>query len=64
MYHNLKKYFNSGRSHQSCSIEKAVLKHFAIFTGKHPCEYCKIFINTYFDDNLRTTASAVPASYC
>ena len=74
-----------------CSIEKAVLKNFTIFTGKHlcwslllrhlrasrpatflkrdsdtvfSCEYCKIFKNTYFDENLRTTASAVPASYC
>ena len=28
------------------------------------CEYCKIFKNTYFEENLRTTASAIPASYC
>ena len=92
MYHKLKKCLNSRSSHQSCSIEKAVLKNFAIFTGKHlswslllidlqasrpatflkrdsntpmfSCEYCKIFKNNYFDKNLRTTASAVPASYC
>ena len=87
MYHKLKRCFNSRSSHQSRSIEKAVLKNFAIFTGKRLCwslllidlrdlrpatflkrdsitgEYCKIFINTYFDDNLQTTASAVPASY-
>ena len=29
-----------------------------------PCEYFRIFKNTYFDENLRTTASATPASYC
>ena len=28
------------------------------------CEYCEIFINTYLEENLRTTAFAVPASYC
>ena len=27
------------------------------------CEYCKIFKNTYFDENLRATASAIPAAY-
>ena len=74
-----------------CSIEKAVLKNFAMSTGKHLCrslllidfqasrpatflkrdptqvfsrKYCRIFKNTYFDENLRTTASAVPPSYC
>ena len=26
-----------GGSHQRCSIKKVVLKHFAIFTGKHLC---------------------------
>ena len=35
--HKLKKCLNSRSSHQSCSIEKAVLKNFAIFTGKHLC---------------------------
>ena len=35
MYHKLKKYLNSRSSHKSCSKEKAVLKNFAIFTGKH-----------------------------
>ena len=33
----LKKCLNSRSSHKSCSIEKAVLKNFAIFTGKHLC---------------------------
>ena len=28
------------------------------------CEYWLIFKNTYFDENLRTTASAIPPSYC
>ena len=28
------------------------------------CEYCKVLKNTYFDENLQTTASAIPASYC
>ena len=37
MYYKLKKCFNSRSSHQSCSIEKAVLKTFAIFTEKHLC---------------------------
>ena len=37
MYHKLKKCLNSRSSHQRCSIEKAVLKNFAIFTGKHLC---------------------------
>ena len=26
-----------------------------------PCEYCKIFRNTYFEEHLRTTASAFPS---
>ena len=38
MYHKLKKCLNSRSSHQRCSIEKAVLKNFAIFTGKHLCQ--------------------------
>ena len=37
MYHKLKNCLNSRSSHKSCSIEKAVLKYFAIFTGKHLC---------------------------
>ena len=37
MYHKLKKCLNSRSSHQSCSVEKAVLKNLAIFTGKHLC---------------------------
>ena len=35
MYHKLKKCVNSRSSHLMCSIEKAALKNFAIFTGKH-----------------------------
>ena len=35
MYHKLKKCLNSKSSHQRCSIEKAVLKNFTIFTWKH-----------------------------
>ena len=35
MYHKLKKYLYCRSSHQRCSIEKGVLKNFAIFTGKH-----------------------------
>ena len=60
-------------SHRGCSIKKAVLKNFALFTGKHPCwsffstllkrdsntvcYCCEIFKNTYFEEHLRTTAS-------
>ena len=35
MYHKLWKCLNSRSSHRRCSKEKAVLKNFAIFTGKH-----------------------------
>ena len=35
MYNKQKICLNFRRSHQSCSIEKAVLKNFAIFTKKH-----------------------------
>ena len=28
------------------------------------CEYCENFKNTYFQENLQTTASAILASYC
>ena len=38
MYHKVKKCLNSRTSHQKCSLEKAVLKNFAIFTGKHLCQ--------------------------
>ena len=37
MYHKLKKCLNSKSTHQMCSIEKTVLKNFAIFTGKRLC---------------------------
>ena len=36
MYQKLKKCLSSRSNHQSCSIGKAVLKNFAIFTGKYP----------------------------
>ena len=73
MYHKLKKYLNSGSSHQRCSIEKAVLKIFVIFTGKNMCwslllidlqasrplTFCKIFKKTYFEENPGTIAFAI-----
>ena len=34
--------------------KNAVLRNFAIFTGKHSCE---IFKNTYFKENLHTAVS-------
>ena len=54
------------RSHQRCSIIKPVLEYFSLFIGKHlycsffliSCGYCKIFKNTYFEEHLRTAASA------
>ena len=63
------------QKHQRCPIKRAVLKNFAIFTGKHLCrsrffqketptlvffcEYCEIFKNNYFEKHLRTTVSEV-----
>ena len=59
----------SRNSHWS-SIKKAILKNFAILTGKNlswnnfivpiqvfSCEYCRIFMKTYFEEHLRTAAS-------
>ena len=37
LYHKLKNCLNSRSSHQRYSIKKAVLKNFAIFTGKRLC---------------------------
>ena len=37
---------------------KLILKE--SLTQVFSCEYYKIFKNTYFDENLQTTASAVP----
>ena len=37
IYIKQKNSLNSRSSHQRCSIEKAVLKNFSIFTGKHLC---------------------------
>ena len=34
------------------------------FNKRFFCEYCENFKNAYFQENLQTTASAVPASYC
>ena len=91
IYRKQKKSLNSRSSHQRCSIEKAVFKHFSIFTGKHlcwsfflielqTCWYCIernsntgvflwvlqnfYFKNTYSEENLWTTASGIPTSYC
>ena len=49
-------------SHLKCSIEKAVLKNFAVYqkvtlTQVFSCEYCEIFKNTYFKEHLQTAAS-------
>ena len=49
-------------SHQRSSVNKAVLKNFAIFTGKHlcctmqvfSCEHCEILKNTYFEKTSAT----------
>ena len=59
-------------SHQRCSVKNGVLKNFANFTGKHlcwslfnkvaglfSCEICEIFKNTYLEEHLRRTASAL-----
>ena len=49
-------------SHQRCSIKKAVLENLSIFTGKHlnrdssRGEYCKIFKNTYFEEQQNATS--------
>ena len=32
-----------GSSHRRCSLKKGVLRNFAKFTGKHPCQ--RIFLN-------------------
>ena len=54
-------------SHQRCSIKRAVLKNFEIFTGKQLCQSpfliklqafrTSIFKNTYFEKHLWTTVS-------
>ena len=69
---DLKVLVNFRSSYQGCSIEKAVLKNFATFTGKHlywslllikdstqvfSCEYCENFMNSYFEERLPTAAS-------
>ena len=42
MHHKLKKCHNSRSSRQRCSIEKAALKNFTIFTGKQM--RCSLFL--------------------
>ena len=63
-------YFSKSRSsHQRCSRKKAVLKIFALFTGKHLCwslfltklqvfaAKITYFEITYFEEHLRAAAS-------
>ena len=60
------------RSHRNRSLINCVLKNFAKFMGKHlthilfkkqtlaqvfSYEFCKIFMNTFFKEHLRATAS-------
>ena len=61
------------RSHWKCSMKKAVVKNFAMFTGKHLCwslffhketpaqvfssEYCEIFKSISSEEHLRTAVS-------
>ena len=49
------------QKHRRCSIKKAVLKNFAIFTGKHLCRsfvgrlqhrFCEFFKHSYFQEYL------------
>ena len=56
------------RIHGMCFLKKEFLKNFANFTGKHPwmtptqvisCEIYGISKNTYFEEQLRKTASAL-----
>ena len=42
-------------------FKTGVLKTFAIFTGKHLCEYCESFKNGFF---YRTCPVAAPACIC
>ena len=58
-------------SQRMCSVKKGGLKTFAIFTGKHlcnfikkrfqtqvlSCKYCKFLTNVYFEEHLQTIAS-------
>ena len=62
-------------SHRRCSVKKVVLRNFAKFIGKlcardsflikslaqvFSCKFCEISKNTFFTQNLRTTASVYP----
>ena len=58
-------YVTARNSHQRCSIEKAILKNFTIFAGKHLC--WSHFLtklqaqNTYFEEHLRAAVSVAAA---
>ena len=45
-------WINHRQNHQRCSIEKGVLKNFAKFTGKHPCQ--GLFFNQVTVAELRS----------
>ena len=64
------KFYTNNKS----ELKKAILKTFAVFTGKHlcwgfllrpatqvffSCEYYEIFKNTYFEEHLPTAASGL-----
>ena len=64
--------------HRRCSVKKAVLKNFLMFTGKHlcwslfsdkvaglqaSCEYWKIFKNIYCEEHLQMAASSVRSEH-
>ena len=65
MFHSSSVLYRS--SHRRCSIKKGALKSFAKYTGKHLCqslffkiklqakafEFCEIFKNTSFIEQLR-----------
>ena len=45
-----------------CSVRKGVLRNFAKFTGKHPCQSLflnKIYKNTFFTEQPWATASKI-----
>ena len=58
---------NARSSHYRCFAKKGFLQNFAKFTGNscargNTCEFCKIFKNTFFTEQLRMTASE--SGYC
>ena len=50
-------YLTDRSSHRRRSIKKAVLKNFAVFTEKYLCWSFFFYLNTYFEEHLRTAAS-------